>query len=351
MCGQVLRRKIVFGLAMLCLSACGTEPAPWSGFPLFPGEVVSVPSAQTDSGRPPGNENTPAAPSGGAVASPPAAGSGSTAVAVAGTAAIATPDTGSVAAAGSGNTVAVTDPAAPRVSDAFRITELYLRDPHLFAGISDLTERPVLNVSINQILIPGKLTMDADHDGFLDVSVIFLMPQSDAVAADATLTIVDGECASNAPLRCKHEPDSSLRATWTIESRTTGTCLAPISGTTSAYQPAITVPSAPCFATSIGEDLVFNLGGVDVPVIGARVGATYRSAPEPALVNGLLAGFVTNTAAMQAQLPAEAGALAPGSSLNSFVKQQDHDPASSPTGEDGFWIYLNFVATRIEYTP
>jgi hypothetical protein len=243
----------------------------------------------------------------------------------------------------------MTVPQERPVSDAFRITELYLRDPHLFAGISDLTEEPVLNVSINQILIPDKLQMDADHDGFMDLSIIFLM-SSNPMAASSTLVAVDGQCAANAPMRCMRDLQSNVRATWEIETRTSGNCLEPLPGTTSGYQPSITVPSAPCFASSVSEVLVFNLGGVDVPVVGARVSATYKSQPATALVNGLIAGFVTNTAAMRAIVPDEAG-LAAGSSLGDYVRQQDHDLASSPTGEDGFWIYLNFVAERIEYTP
>lgn len=342
MCGRVLMRRILFGLAVLSGPACGTEPAPWRGFPLFSAQDASTPSAQTES-QPP----VPSVPSGGAVASPPAAGSSS--VATATTPPSAAPDPATAAAAGSGDTV--TAPPVQRVSDAFRITELYLRDPHLFVGIRDLTELPVLNVSINQILIPNKLTMDADHDGFLDVSLILLLPPSDAMAAGSTLTIVDGECAASSPTQCRPALDSSLRATRQVESRTTGTCLEPLPGTTSAYQPAITVPTVPCFVTSIGEALVFNLGGVDVSVVGARASATYRAMPEPALVNGLIAGFVTNTAAMQARLPEEAGPAAAGSSVSDYVRQQDHDLASSPTGEDGFWIYMNFVAQRIVYTP
>jgi hypothetical protein len=254
------------------------------------------------------------------------------------------------AAAGSGAAVAVQAGPQRPVYDAFRITELELRDPHLFAGISDLTEQPLLNLSINQILIPNKLTMDADHDGFLDVSIIFLMP-SDTLAATSMFMAVGGKCALNAPTRCVPDPNSSVRATWQIDMRSTGTCLEPLAGTTSAYRPAITLPSAPCFVSSIGEELVFDLGGVDVPVIGARVSATYRTQPAMALVDGLIAGFVTNAAAMRATLPAEAGPPAAGTSLSSYVKQQDHDLASSPTGEDGFWIYMNFVAERVEYTP
>jgi hypothetical protein len=48
---------------------------------------------------------------------------------------------------------------------------------------------------------------------------------------------------------------------------------------------------------------VFNLGGVEVPIIAGQVSASYRPEPAPALVTGLVAGFVTTAAAMRAVLP------------------------------------------------
>lgn len=344
MCEGVSRRMILFGLLAACGSACGSEPAPWSGFPLFPerdGSVEVVPD------RP--EMNQPAVPAAGMVAEPAAAGSGG--VTTAPMPPSDAPDTSMTAAAEGGTSAVVEAMPTVVVSDAFRITELYLRDPHLFAGISDLTEQPVLNVSINQILIPAKLTMDSDRDGFLDVSSIFVMTRSDARAMSGTLMAVDGKCATNTPTYCVHDPSSTLRATWQFDTHTSGSCLEPLAGTTSAYQPPITLPSAPCIVSSISEELMFNLGGVEIPVLGARVSATYRTDPTPALTNGLIAGFVTNTAAMRVVLPEAAGPLAAGSSLSNYVRQQDHDLASSPTGEDGFWIYLNFVAQPVEYTP
>src|SRR4051794_1394484 len=99
MCGRVLMKKILFGLAVLCGSACGTEPAPWSGFALFPGPDASVSPIHPDPERPVTTSPVPAA------SSEPAASSGGEPVA----GAVMTPvQAGSpAAAAGSGAAVAV----------------------------------------------------------------------------------------------------------------------------------------------------------------------------------------------------------------------------------------------------
>ena len=89
-------------------------------------------------------------------------------------------------------------PAGPPT--AFRITELQLRDPHVFAGTQDLTEQEVLGQSVNQTLIPAKLTKDADGDGSLDVSVIALLQPFDPSAAPdtaPTLKFVNAKCPVN----------------------------------------------------------------------------------------------------------------------------------------------------------
>jgi hypothetical protein len=93
-----------------------------------------------------------------------------------------------------------------------------------------------------------------------------------------------------------------------------------------------------------------DLGGIKVQVTAARVSATYQGQPA-ALVKGLLAGFVTRAAAMQAILPADAGPMVAGDSLATYIRMRDYDQSSSPNGEDGFWMYLNFVAKPITYAP
>ena len=86
-------------------------------------------------------------------------------------------------------------------------------------------------------------------------------------------------------------------------------------------------------------------------VIAARVSASYQLQPSPALISGLIAGFVTSEAAMRAILPPEARAPLAGSALSNYVRQQDYDLSTSPTLETGFWVYLNFVGQRVDYTP
>jgi hypothetical protein len=126
--------------------------------------------------------------------------------------------------------------------------------------------------------------------------------------------------------------------------------LEPIAGTTSNYQPGVTVPTGPCFVSTNGNDLTMDLGGIKIKVTAARVGASYQAQPQ-GLVKGLLAGFVTRAAAMEAVLPADAGPMVAGDTLATYIRQRDYDQSASPNGQDGFWMYLNFVAKPTAYTP
>jgi hypothetical protein len=331
-------------LVLLAHAGCGNERAPWNGFPLFPGEDTEV---HTTRPRDDTGSAEPETPSGAEVPDPAAGSGGSPSESVT---PVAGSDASSVAAAGGGAAAMPPNSPVPVTTRAFRFTELSLRDPHFFVGLTDATERPVLGMSINHSLIPDKLTMDADGDGFVDVSIIVLLRPFDPHANEAELTLVDGNCPVGRTKSCTHNPKSKLQATWTIANHASGTCLEPLPNTTNpAYEPAATLPTAPCFVTTSGKELVFNLGGVDVPIIAGQVSASYRPEPAPGLIRGLVSGFVTTAAAKRTILPDDSGA-AP-TALNDYVRQADHDLASSPTMEDGFWIYMNFVAESIEYTP
>lgn len=359
-------------LVLLQSAACGKERSPWTGFDLFPPEEAPADgseSADTVSTAQP--DTQPATPSGAQVQT---AGMGSVASVANGTPAAGqmTASPGAASAAGSGaratvpsestsggtpvgmsETTAAQPEAPPK---AFRITELQLRDPHIFAGTQDLTEQEVLGQSVNRTLIPAKLTKDADGDGALDVSVIVLMrPFAPDAAADRTpeLSLVDASCPVNSSSSAPCKPlngSTGLQASWLVEQRQSGSCLAPEPGTTSNYQPAVTIPSAPCFQSADGKDLTMDVGGIKIKVTAAQVSATYQADP-PALVKGLLAGYVTETAAMEAKLPSDAGPTVAGDSLSTYIRQRDYDRDSSPTGEDGFWMYMNFVAKPIDYEP
>jgi hypothetical protein len=350
-------------VALLLSSACGKEREPWFGFELFPGADASLdgtagtaaeafPDATSNNSgsSAPSSTDTSEGTSGPATA--PAAGSG-------GGSRGPTQPTTSTGGVQTGTPDLPDAPgevvpgAAPM---SFRITELQLRDPHVFAGTTDITEQQVLGQSVNRTLIPDKLTKDADGDGAIDVSVVALLAPFDPTAAPggmATLTFVNASCPVSGGANGTCKPlagNKGLETTWTLEQRQSGNCLEPMQGTTSNYQPAIAIPSGPCFLSAEGNDLTMDLGGIKIDVIAARVSAAYQSQPA-GLVKGLLAGFVTRTAAEQATLPSVAGSMVGGESLSTYIRARDYDQSASPNGQDGFWMYLNFVAKPITYTP
>lgn len=347
----------------LMLSAgCGAEREPWFGFALFPDAAVQdgLAGAEAIPDVPSGDSSStpPTAPDTSVGTSPPdatpAAGSGST---TRGPTQPTSPDGVQTGTPEAPNTPATTVPGTPDAQPmSFRITELNLRDPHVFAGTTDITEMQVLGQSVNRTLIPDKLTKDSDGDGAIDVSVVALLAPFDPSASPAvtpTLTFVNANCPLNggASSACKPLAGSAgLMTTWTLEQRQSGNCLEPMPGTTSSYQPAITVPSGPCFLSTEGNDLTMDLGGIKINVTAARVSATYQAQPA-GLIKGLLAGFVTRTAAEQATLPSGAGPMVGGDSLDMYIRMRDYDQSASPNGQDGFWMYLNFVAKPITYTP
>lgn len=309
-------------LAAGLLAACGREPAPWTGFALFPDagagahEAPPLAPITTAVPPPPSAGSMPAAMSGGAGSSAPAFATA--------------PD--------------ATTPAAP---SAFRITELSLRDPHVFVGANDITERSLLGMSLNHDVIASQLTADADGDGLLDYSVVLLIAPYEPAAATASLRMLRADCPKNASAPCKPSAGQAPLASFEIANRSSpGSCLAPLPGSTSNYQPPITTPEAPCFASDAALELRVDLGGVQLDISAARVGASYAG-----VLRGLLSGFVTQQAAMRAILPRDTAGLLAGTPLSRYVRQKDYDLATSPNQQDGFWLYLNFVAEPVVFSP
>jgi hypothetical protein len=343
-------------IALLLCSSCGKEREPWYGFDLFPADEAppdgSAAEGSTDTPDSTGTTGdmpvtSPDTSVGTGSPSQPAAGSGG------GPRVDSNVDPGS-SGVQTGAPSTPGDPNAPDMAAgppmAFRITELQLRDPHIFAGSMDLTEQEFLGVSVNRTLIPDKLTKDTDNDGAIDVSVLALLSPYDPTASPQTaptLKFVSADCPLGGGA-CSPRAGKGVDTTWTLEQRQSGNCLEPIAGTTSSYQPAIVVPNAPCFQSTAGNDFMMDLGGIQIQVTAARISATYQDAPA-GLVRGLLASFVTRSAADAARLPSAAGSTVGGESLSTYIRMRDYDQSASPNGEDGFWMYLNFVAKPIEY--
>jgi hypothetical protein len=243
-------------------------------------------------------------------------------------------------------------PAAPPV--ALRMTELYLRDPHFFLNSTsmnptDITDMAFLGQSVNGNLIPNGMTMDYDGDGFLDVSFMFLFQPLDPNASGGQLRMTDGNCPVATPMKCMAKPKAGLDVQGAIENKKTGTCLQAVAGSTGGYTPPVGEPAGPCFSTTTGADFVMTVGGIAVAVTSGRISGSYDSSG--GVMTGLIEGFVTKAEAMKALLPAYLGPPLAGTPLDMYLKAQDTDMAQSPNGQNGYWLYLNFVAKSATFTP
>lgn len=226
------------------------------------------------------------------------------------------------------------------VPTAFLITEMTLADPHTFAvGFVDVTG------TVND-LIRDSITMDATMppDGLLDFSVVpVFRPLDQQSSAVVALDIVFADCT--APIN----GTSCTRPTETGDvvstSSTNDVCLTPIAGTTGNYSPAIVLPSAPCFSSDPATFEV-ALGDILLELENARLSATYSGDPATSLVNGLIAGFVTEEQADATILPEDI-VLVGGDPLSALLKDEDKDTNG---GESGWWFYLNFTAQPVTYS-
>ena len=234
---------------------------------------------------------------------------------------------------------------------SYRIDSLTLHDPHVWAtliGCSDLTSQ--LNSSQQ-----SALQDDGDQDGFLDASfVLRLVPlnQSDGAIEESDL-VVGPSCHAPATSGVCIAGNSTTFVT-TYTSQTSGTCLAPIAGTTRATYGALNSPGAPCFATA-ATPVSVSLFGIPLSLHDTRVAATYSATPATNLTSGLLFGFVTQADADATVIPASfpviggkplSAVLAGGTNACTAFSDKDTNNAIA-----GWWFYFDFTATQVDYVP
>lgn len=242
-----------------------------------------------------------------------------------------------------------------RAQTAFRISDLDLRDPHVFVnflGCRDVTDTPLVGFSVNgelQTLI--QTDGSQPPDGLLDLSyVIEFLPLNQSAPTNLMDTLSPSCTAPLAGTSCA-PPATTLGIAGDAQLAATGQCLAPLVGTIRPYTPAITSPGGPCFGSPAGT-VTLNLGGIPLTLRDARVAATFVGVPAGNLVNGLLSGFISeadaNATLIPATLPLIGGqalsSLLPGGTGNcaAFNDKDIYD------GVIGWRFYLNFTAPRVE---
>jgi hypothetical protein len=246
-------------------------------------------------------------------------------------------------------------PAHAQVT-TYRFTDLDLRDPHVYVsvfGCRDVTNTPVAGYSVNGSL-QTSIQTDANGDGYLDRSHLLIFnPVNPSSPSGGKLWFRTATCtAPMAGTTCSPDGSTELQLPYTHAS--SGQCLAPIAGTTTAYTPSITSPSVPCFATGVIATWTVDLGGIPLPLRSVQIAATYAGTPPGTLTNGLIRGFLTETDANNTTIPAsfpliggkKVSSLLPGGTGSCAT----HDARDMLNGVRGWWFYLNFTAAPVTYT-
>lgn len=237
-------------------------------------------------------------------------------------------------------------------ADAYRFDDLDLRDPHLFAQVGpfciDVTDASFGDVQGLNPQIETAITTDTNPaDGLLDLSLLLLFRPLEPLAVGGLVTQSGGACtAPLAGTTCSPDP-LVASAPNLYDGQDAGTCLEPVAGTTSGYSPGIVTPAGPCFATRAQTAMV-SLGGVEVPLQDARIGARFGV---DGLEDGLIFGFLREADADLIMLPPDLG----GGALSSLLSGGTGNCAvvsdlDLHLGETGWWFYLNYDAPTVTWT-
>jgi cysteine-rich repeat protein len=241
------------------------------------------------------------------------------------------------------------------VATAFRLSDLDLRDPHVFVnfiGCRDVTDTQLAGFSVNNSLQTSITTDGSDPDTLLDLSIVLVFRPLGQSSATSPVEIHFADCTSPmSTTTCTTGMGQTIKATAT--NMTGGQCLAALAGTTHPYTPAITNATAPCFVTN-PVTVTINLGGIPITLNDARLAATYVGSPATSLTNGLLMGFISQTDAENTIIPTTfplvggmplSSLLAGG--MNACPTYSDMD---TDNGVAGWWFYLNYPATKVPWT-
>lgn len=224
----------------------------------------------------------------------------------------------------------------------FRMDQLALRDPHLYVFFITCAD---VTATLNTQLL-SELNGDADSDGVLDYSPLLLFRPLDTNTTAGLAHAVNGECS--APAGTTSCSAGTPPAPFQYLGQNLGTCLAPISGTTHpSYSPAIVTPAGPCFAA---ETATAGAGlPLPVPLADARIAASRRDNPTPGLRDGLLYGFLPESAADAIVIDVPLVGQRPLSSLlpGGTGACAAHDDRDIHNGENGWWMYFNFAASEV----
>lgn len=244
-------------------------------------------------------------------------------------------------------------------ADAFRFTEMFVRDPHFFItpilGCEDITDKGILgSPAINEQFNEAIVTDLDPQDGFLNMSFMLLFRPLDQAAANGSFEFATGDCT--APIESSScEIKAGTEAAAGKYTNLADVCLEPIPGELSSanYEPKPGSATGPCFR---GDPLSFtlDLGDFKLPFTDAEIAAQYVGDPADGMVEGVIHGFLTEEDGNNTILPEDIPLLG-GNPISSVLPGgegncAEHDDRDMHMGVSGWWFYIDFKAARVEYT-
>ncbi len=263
----------------------------------------------------------------------------------------------------SGNTLAWSASAgepALAPAEVFRLSDLDLRDPHLYVnpgfGCFDFTDQdlPLTTGTAFNGRLQAAITGDSEPDGLLDSSYLLEFRPFDEAAAALRLDFGSGLCtAPMAGTSCAPDP-SAVPQTAVYSGVAAGSCLAAVAGTTyGPYSPEVASVTGPCFV-SAPRRVLFDLNGTALPLTDLQVAGDWTATPVSGFATGLMRGFLSEAEAasviLPASLPIVGGqpitVLLPGGAGNCAA----HDDRDSLNSVSGWWFYFDFPADAVAWT-
>lgn len=245
----------------------------------------------------------------------------------------------------------------PSVTAAFRITSLTLIDPHFYVGsVVCEDETNDYNVLWN------------DHIEAFEINpTLVLSPLDPAVQSTTKMQIVPAECVpGDEGVNCtdRDVPREKIVEVMFNNSLQGGMCGGPVTDSLNPRYMAeeylqLNAPKSPCLASALIGAFELPLGpSLTLPLSNVQISAAYKLEPEPQeLIDGVLFGFLS-AAQGQAALgtlnnqpfrPWDVLAGAMGCQIDPNTYLDDVDTLAS--SHDGVWMYFNFTAQRVAWTP
>jgi len=241
----------------------------------------------------------------------------------------------------------------PTETAAFRITNLTLIDPHTYIG-NDL-QCEDSTVALNAIFADNIISFDVN-------TTLVLHPLDPKVDSGAKMEILPAKCVPGEDLVNCTDKDVPLLEIVSADFNNSigGTCGNPVAMSLNpAYQGGGNTPlhqaMSPCFLSAPIPKLGLKLAlDVTLQLSNAQIYSTYYlEGRTQELVSGVIFGFVPASVAMMPIGDLSGGPFALWSNLagGGACKPPGINDIDTLAPENGVWMYFNFAAERVAWSP